>query len=153
MNILLRRIITIEVKHSRGCVYALEYHIVWCTKYRHKVLTPDVLKSLICTLNFYAKCNNFEIIEVNGDTDHIHLLVSTQPNACIPQLIQGMKGFSTYKLFKIHPEIKAKLYGGHLWSPSYFIATVSENTEAQIRKYIQMQQEKSNGYDVKCKKR
>lgn len=53
-----------------------------------------------------------------------------------------MKGTSSRYLFKYHPEIREKLWDGHLWSPSYFIATVSENTEQQIRDYIQSQKER-----------
>ena len=131
-----------EIKKSRCCVYGIEYHIVWCTKYRYKVLDSKIETRLHELLNDFAKNNDFEIISMNGEKDHIHLLISATPNTIIPNIIKGMKGISAKMLIKEFPEIKNQLYGGHLWSPSYFICTVSENTEEQIKKYIESQKDK-----------
>lgn len=80
---------------------------------------------------------------MNGEENHIHLLVSCTPQNYIPDMIKALKGVSARLLMKeFYNELQPKLYGGHLWNPSYFIATVSENTESQIRKYIQDQKEK-----------
>jgi putative transposase len=57
-------------------------------------------------------------------------------------MIKALKGVSARLLLKEFPELKEKLWGGHLWNPSYFIATVSENTEEQIKQYILSQKEK-----------
>ena len=57
----------------------------------------------------------------------------------IPNMVKALKGVSARLLFKAHPEIKRQLWGGHLWNPSYFVATVSENIEEQIRAYIKGQ--------------
>lgn len=73
------------------------------------------------------------------DLDHIHLLIECKPQHYIPNVIKALKGVSARKLFTIHPELINNLWGGHLWNPSYFVATISENTEEQIRKYIQSQ--------------
>lgn len=131
-----------NVIHGRGYVYAIEYHIVWCVKYRRKVLTPEVERSLLETLKTSAADNGFTIEEVNTDMDHVHLLIAASPQIFIPNIIKAMKGTSSRYLFKHHPKIREKLWDGHLWSPSYFIATVSENTEQQIRDYIQSQKER-----------
>ena len=83
------------------------------------------------------------ILECNGDKDHIHLLISCSPQHYIPDMMKALKGVSARLLMKeFGSELKSKLRGGHLWNPSYFIATVSENTENQIREYIQSQKEK-----------
>ena len=76
------------------------------------------------------------------DKDHIHLLIECTPQHYIPNIVKILKGVSARFLFKKHPELKNQLWGGHLWNPSYFVATVSENTEQQIRQYIQRQQKK-----------
>lgn len=131
-----------KIVHGRGYVYALEYHIVWCVKYRRKILTPAVEKTLMETLREYASGNGFIIEEANTDLDHIHLLISASPQVYIPDIMKGMKGVSARMLFKKHPEIKDALWDGHLWSPSYFVVTVSDRTEEQIRQYIQSQKEK-----------
>ena len=76
------------------------------------------------------------------DKDHIHMLISLKPQHYIPTVVKTLKGQSARRLFKLHPEIKRFLWGGHLWNPSYFIATVSENTEEPVRRYIQNQKQK-----------
>ena len=131
-----------NVYHGRGYIYCIEYHIVWCVKYRRKVLTNKIENSLIEILNKIAEDNNFKILEINGDLDHIHLLIECSPQHYIPNILKALKGVSARLLMKEFPSIKSKLWGGHLWNPSYFIATVSENTEEQIRNYIKSQKEK-----------
>ena len=132
-----------KVIHGRGYVYAIEYHVVWCVKYRHKILTDHIENRLKQILYKIAEDNNFEIIECNGELDHIHLLISCSPQHYIPDMIKALKGVSARLLMKEYGnELKQKLWGGHLWNPSYFIATVSENTEEQIKEYIQKQKVK-----------
>ena len=132
-----------EVTHGRGYVYSIQYHIVWCVKYRHKVITEQIENRLVEILNKIADDNGFQILECNTDEDHIHLLINCSPQHYIPDMIKALKGVSARLLMKEYgEELKRKLWGGHLWNPSYFIATVSENTEEQIRKYIQNQKRK-----------
>lgn len=132
-----------EINRGRGYVYSIQYHIVWCVKYRYPILTNVIEEDLINILNKIAEDNKFQILECNGDKDHIHLLVNCSPQHYIPNIIKALKGVSARLLMKKHGEtLKRKLWGGHYWNPSYFIATVSENTEEQIRKYIQSQKVK-----------
>lgn len=132
-----------KVTYGRGYVYSLQYHVVWCVKYRRKIITPDIETSLIIIIRKIAKDNDFEILEVNTDKDHIHLLINCSPQHYIPSMIKALKGVSARLLMKEYGNtLKQKLWGGHLWNPSYFVATVSENTEYQIREYIQRQKEK-----------
>lgn len=131
-----------NVTYGRGYVFALEYHIVWCTKYRRKVLSEPVEQVLCQILSAYASANGFSIMECNTDRDHIHLLIAATPQTYIPDIMKGMKGVSARMLFKQFPELKGKLWDGHLWDPSYFIATVSDQTEAQITEYIRSQKER-----------
>ena len=133
----------LEVTHGRGYVYSIQYHIVWCVKYRHKIITPKIEKSLMEILNKISSYNEFTILEINTDLDHIHLLIDCKPQHYIPNIIKALKGVSARLLMlEYGTELKKKLWGGHLWNPSYFIATVSENTEEQIRNYIKNQKQK-----------
>lgn len=132
-----------NVTYGRGYVYAIEYHIVWCVKYRRKILTPPIAESLITILQGIAKDNDFEIVEVNTALDHIRMLISCSPQHYLPNMMKALKGVSARLLMKKHGDVlRPQLYGGHLWNPSYFVATVSDNTEEQIRTYIQRQKEK-----------
>ncbi len=132
-----------KVTYGRGYAFSLQYHIVWCVKYRRKVLTQEIETSLMEIIDKISKDNNFQILEANTDEDHIHLLINCTPQHYIPNIIKALKGVSARLLMKKHGNfLKPKLWGGHLWNPSYFIATVSENTEKQVREYILKQKEK-----------
>lgn len=131
-----------QLHYGRGYVYSIQYHIVWCVKYRHKIIKDKIetrLKELIYKI---AKDNKFTIEEIETDLDHIHILISCSPQHYIPDIIKTLKGVSARLLLKECPELKKRLCGGHMWNPSYFVATVSENTEEQIRNYIKSQKER-----------
>ena len=122
-----------DLIYGRGYVYALQYHIVWCVKYRRKVLTPEIEFRLREILYKIASDNQFEISEMNMDKDHVHLLLSCSPQHYIPDMIKALKGVSARLLMKeFGDSLRQQLWGGHLWNPSYFIATVSDRTESQI---------------------
>ncbi|SFA59733.1 putative transposase [Anoxybacillus pushchinoensis] len=131
-----------KIHYGRGYVYSIQYHIVWCVKYRRKILTDKIEQRLVDILHKIAAENGFVIQEINGDLDHIHLLIECSPQHYIPDIIKALKGVSARLLFKQYPELKKQLWGGHLWNPSYFVATVSEHTEEQIRNYIHSQKER-----------
>jgi putative transposase len=147
-----------EVKHGRGYVYAIEYHIVWCVKYRHKVLRDEIAEFLKEVLTETAILYKFKVESLEVVEDHVHVLVSATPQHTIPNIVKMLKGISARKLFLKFPQLKKKLWGGHatplnggnprtgvahLWNPSYFVATVSENTESQVKKYIENQNAES----------
>jgi putative transposase len=131
-----------NIHHGRGYVYSIQYHIVWCVKYRHKILYDKVETTLKELIESIAVEYNFTIVTMENDIDHIHLLIECTPQHYIPDIIKWLKGISARKLFIKYPELKEKLWGGHLWNPSYFITTVSENTEEHIKNYINSQKEK-----------
>lgn len=139
----LKEVIGMPVTTGRGYVYSIQYHIVWCVKYRRKVLTDEIESSLIEMLYKIADDNGFSIVECNGGLDHIHLLIDCSPQHYIPNIIKALKGVSARLLMKQYGvELKNRLWGGHLWNPSYFVATVSENTREQIVQYIRSQKVK-----------
>ena len=110
-------------------------------KYRRKVLVNQVEQSLKQIVRDICVAQEIEVEEMETDKDYIHLLISMKPQHYIPSVVKTLKGQSARRLFKLHPEIKQCILGGHMWNPSYFIATVSENTEEHVRKYIQSQQQ------------
>lgn len=129
-----------QANYGRGYVYSLQYHIVWCVKYRKKIITEEVENELYTILKKVAKDNGFEILEFNTDKDHVRLLVNCTPQNFIPDMIKALKGVSARLLRKrFRTEFEKELWGKSVWNPSYFVATVSENTESQIRRYIQEQ--------------
>lgn len=128
-----------SVTHGRGYVYCLQYHIVWCTKYRNKVLIGSTDTDLKQILYDLADEQNIKIIAMETMPDHVHMLIETTPQCRLSDTIKVFKGTSAWFLFKKHPELKNSLWGGHLWNPSYFIVTVSDRTKDQIKQYIHNQ--------------
>ena len=128
------------MKHGRGYVYDIYYHIVWCVKYRHKVLVDDVKKDFIDIITNICKNNNYELVEINTDLDHVHMLLGLSPQDSIPVVMKILKGVSARLLNSKHKDkISKVLWGGHTWSPSYYIATNSDNVMDNIKKYMQNQ--------------
>ena len=104
------------------------------------MIEGKIEESLYNILLDVAGGNGFKIQEFNCDKGHVHLVLDCKPQHYIPDMIKGLKGVSGRLLMKEYgSELRSKLSGGHLWSPSYFVATVSENTEKQIREYIRNQ--------------
>lgn len=129
-----------NIRKGRGYVYSLEYHIVWCVKYRQEILFGNLKEDLIGILKNIAKDNNFEIIKLNIYNDYIHMIVSLSPQHYIPNVMKALKGVSARLLFKKYKDdLKDKLWSKNLWNPSYFISTVSDNSCDEIIKYINSQ--------------
>ena len=128
-----------SLTYGRGYVYRIQYHIVWCVKYRRKVLTGEVEQSIKSELQNIARELGFSISAMECMPDHVHLLLDCSPQHYIPTLVKILKGNSARRLFLLYPSLKEKLWDGHLWNPSYFVATVSEHTSAQIEEYIARQ--------------
>lgn len=130
------------MKKGRGYVYKLEYHLIWTTKYRHQVLVDSVADELKVILQDIADQNGLEIVSMEVMPDHVHLLLGATPQHAIPDFVKALKGASARRMFAAFPELKEKLWGGHLWNPSYCILTVSENTRQQVQQYIESQHDK-----------
>lgn len=131
-----------EIHYGRGYVYSIQYHLVWCVKYRHDILYGHVDIDVKQLLKQIADDNNVKIMEMESDKDHIHLLIECFNNTIFPVLLKHSKVYPLDSYLKNIPNLNQRLWGGHLWNPSYFVATVSENTEEQIRKYIQNQKKR-----------
>ena len=131
-----------RLTYGRGYVYDIQYHIVWCTKYRKPVLFDKVEQTLKASLLQTASDIGITIAEMECMPDHIHLLADCSPQCFIPDMIKVLKGNSARAIFIAHPELKKQLWGGHLWNPSYFVATVSDNTRQHVQEYIASQKAK-----------
>lgn len=125
---------------ARTCVYNVNYHIVWCVKYRKPILTESVQKELKQILYDIADDKGFIIQSCEiGNNDHIHLFVSAHPKLSPSYIVKMLKGISGRKLFLNHPEISEKLWKGTLWSNSYYIETIGSISEDVIKQYIEKQ--------------
>ena len=129
-----------DIRHGRHCVFKLHVHLVFVTKYRRGVFTKAVLNEL--QEIFSAVCTDFEaeLIAFDGEDDHVHLLVNYPPKVAVSALVNSLKGVSSSMIRKKNdPEIKKKLWGGALWSPSYFAGSCGGAPISLIRQYIEQQ--------------
>jgi putative transposase len=132
---------TNEIRHGRHCTFNLHVHLVFVTKYRRGVFTKTILSEL--NTIFDNVCLDFEsqLIEFNGQDDHVHLLVSYPPKVAVSALVNSLKGVSSRLLRKNHyPSVRGKLWGNSLWSPSYFAGSCGGAPLTIIRQYIEQQQ-------------
>lgn len=125
--------------HARTCVYNVNYHIVWSTKYRKAVLIKEVEKRLKEILQKTALEKEFLIQTMEIMPDHLHLFITAHPKIAPSYIVKMCKGISGRLLLKEFSDLRKQLYGGHLWNPSYYIETVGSVSEDAIQKYIQNQ--------------
>ena len=132
-----------SLTYGRGYVYSLQYHIVWCTKYRKQILTGGIDEALKAMLGQIAAEYSFKIMAMEVMPDHVHLLLDCKPQFMISDMVKIMKGNTARWLFLKYPELKKSLWGGHLWNPSYCAVTVSDRSRAQVMQYIESQKDRA----------
>lgn len=128
-----------NIRHGRHCVFALHVHLVFVTKYRKRVFTKKAILAL--REIFRSVCMDFEaeLIEFDGEADHVHLLINYPPKIPISKLVNSLKGVSSRLLRKTLPEMASKYWKGVLWSPSYFAASCGGAPISIIKQYIENQ--------------
>lgn len=124
-------------------VYCFQFHYVACVKYRNKILNNKVSERLKEINKSVAEHFGIEIIEQETDKDHIHILFSSKPQIEISKFVNSLKSVSARLLFREFPEIKKQLWNGHLWGPSYFLATTGQVTLDILKKYVESQNDKN----------
>lgn len=126
-----------EYKNNNNVIYSCKYHVVWCPKYRRKVLVDGIdtrLKELI-----EQACADIgaDIIEMEIMPDHVHLLMEIDPQFGINRAVRHIKGFTSHTLRTEFPKLKSRL--PTLWTTSYFVSTVGGAPLAAIKQYIENQ--------------
>ena len=130
-----------DIRRGRHCVFKMHVHLVYVTKYLRDVFTKAILNDL--QEIFASVCADFEaeLVEFDGEDDHVHLLVNYPPKVAISKLVNSLKGISSLLIRKKnYPNIKKKLWKGALWSPSYFAGSCGGAPIEIIRQYIEQQQ-------------
>jgi putative transposase len=128
-----------ELRHGRHCVFKMQVHLVFVTKYRRGVFDADAIERLRAI--FAKVCADFEakLIEMDGEDDHVHLLVEYPPKVAVSRLVNSLKGVSSRLLRKERPDIQRRYWKGALWSPSYFASSCGGAPISIIRQYIEQQ--------------
>lgn len=129
------------VKKTRHCVYHINYHFVWCPKYRRHVLVGQIRERLKELLHDCVTALDGEIIEMVIQSDHIHLFVSFPPSVAPSQAAHRLKGATSFYLRREFPKLKR--FAKTLWTPSYYVGTAGHVSSEAIEKYINAQKGQS----------
>ena len=121
-------------------VSVLLYHLVCPAKYRRKIFSEEVTKSLLLICFEITVKYEIEFIEIGTDADHVHFLIQGLPRMSPSEIVRVVKSITGREIFRLHPEVKTMLWGGQIWSSGYYINTVGQHgTEEVIKKYIEDQ--------------
>ena len=132
-----------KLSHS---LYECKYHIVFCPKYRYKILNEIVSKYV--HQEIYRLCSqksDVEILELNVQIDHVHLVVSVPPKYAVSRFMGYLKGKLALRLFDRFPQLRKRYWGQHVWSRGYCVSTVGLD-EDRIRKYVKWQTKKEESF-------
>ena len=130
-----------ELRHGRHCIFALHVNLVFVTKYRRGVFKNEHMAAMQGIMASICKDFEAQLLEFNGEADHVHLLVNYPPKVALSTLVNSLKGVSSRLMRKeygdFHPWLKRR---GVLWSPSYFAASCGGAPIEILRQYIEQQQ-------------
>lgn len=123
-------------------IWHCQYHIVFIPKYRFAILEGSIKKELDRSIQIFCSQQQCEIVELNIQVDHVHLLVMVPPKISISDFMGTIKGRSAIRIFNKFPNLKKQPYGGNsFWARGYCVDTVGLDTE-MIRKYVKFQNKK-----------
>ena len=131
-------IYSMSLERTSHGVYEAKYHLVWCPKYRKKILSSNVRTRVKDIFYEIASQFDFGIDRCEVSEEHVHILISFPPRYSVSKVVGILKSISGSKIFKEFPKVKKKLWAGHFWEQGYFFRTVGEHvTDDVIRKYIE----------------
>ena len=139
-----------DYRYGSHTVYTIEYHFVWVTKYRYKVLVGEIGLRIRDLVRQFCEANEIRILKGVVSKDHVHILVNAPPHIAPSDIMRRIKGRSSSKLFDEFPHIKKRYWGRHFWARGYFCATVGQMTEEMIKEYLDhhFEPKKYDGFQV-----
>jgi putative transposase len=128
-----------NIRHGRHCIFKLHVHWVFVAKYRRRVFDAraiDVLRGIFTDVCSDAHAT---LVQMDGEDDHVHLLVQYPPKVAVSSLVNSLEGVSSRLLRQQRPDIRKRYWKGVLWSPSYFASSCGGAPISIVRQYIQQQ--------------
>jgi len=129
-----------QYKSSNTAIYSCQYHVIFCPKYRRKVLTDKIADRLLEIIQEKQNVFNYQILDIEIMTDHVHLLIDVNPQDGIYNVINHIKGSTSRILRAEFPKLKSRL--PTLWTRSKFISSVGAVSLETVKKYIENQKNK-----------
>ena len=133
-------IVFMEYRHGSHSLYDLKYHLVFCTKYRYRVLTGEISTRARDLIREICAANYIDIVSGSMSPDHMHLLLSVPPSLSLAKVVQYIKGKSSRKLFQEFKHLRKRYWGQHLWARGYFAVTVGNVNQEEVQHYLEQQE-------------
>lgn len=137
-----------EYRRGSHTAFSLHVHLVWCTKYRKKVLRKDVGERLRDLCRQISTDLGVEILSGVVSKDHVHMMVSMPPQVSVSKLVQKLKGKSSYKLQREFASLRKEYWGQRMWARGYFACSTGNVTDEMIKKYLEHHQEGEDDFHV-----
>lgn len=130
---------------SRRATYSLTVHLIFVTKYRHPCISKAMLNDMKTMADRILKAWSGKVIEMEGESDHVHLIISYPPSKKLSNLVGNLKGSITKQLWYTYEDRLKSFYWKKrvLWTPSYFVASCGGVTVEQLKEYVQQQEKPS----------
>ena len=129
-----------QFKRLSHSIYEYKYHVVFCPKYRYRIFKEEVAE--YTRQQIYSHCQqkeHIEVLELNIQADHVHLVVSIAPKYAVSEFMGYLKGKLALRLLRQYEHLGKRYWGRHLWSRGYCVSTIGL-AEEKIRKYVQWQE-------------
>jgi len=127
----------VDIVNNRNYTYQTAYHVIWCPKYRHDILTGLVTEEMGTMLDAICAERGWPMISKEIQSDPVHLFVNIPPAIAVADAVKILKGTIARKLFQRFSWLKRRLWGGNLWSLSYYAGTAGNVSAETIRRYIE----------------
>ena len=132
---------TRQFKRLAHSLYECKYHLVFCPKYRYRILDGEVAEYV--KLQIYGLCqqkDQVEVVELNVRPDHVHVVVSIPPKYAVSSFVGYLKGKLAIRMFERYEKLGRRYWGRHLWARGYCVSTIGLDEE-KIRKYVAWQEQ------------
>ena len=137
-----------DYRRGSHSVFQLHIHLVWCTKYRKKILRKDVGERLRDLCRQSCSGLGVEILSGVVAKDHVHLLVSIVPQVPVSKLVQKLKGKSSFKLQREFASVRKEYWGQRMWARGYFACSTGNVTDEMIKDYIHNHSDKDDDFHI-----
>lgn len=135
-----------KYRTGRHVVFSLQAHIVLVTKYMRGAISDRVRDVIVTTARDVAKRYEFQILDIDGEDDHIHLVVDYPPKLSLSKLVMVLKANTTKKIREQRfDEVESVLWGDRFWSPSYLVTSTGGDSLEKVRRYVQDQRKPPRG--------
>lgn len=143
---------TREFKKLTHSLYHCKYHIIFCPKYRYRILKGELGAYVYRELyRLSDHKDHVEMIEANVQADHVHVVMSIAPKYSVASIMGYLKGKLALRVYTNYPEVKKRLWGGKFWSRGYCVSTVGIDEE-KVRKYVRWQEARDKHQEAQQKR-